>query len=62
MVLSGADTATATFTAPGNLTGDATLTFGLKVTDGAGLYHEDAVSVTVVVAAGGWRGAGPWAG
>ena len=47
---SGADTATATFTAPGNLTGDATLTFGLKVTDAAGLYYEDAVSVTVVVA------------
>ena len=46
--LSGSDAATATFTAPDSLTEDVALTFSLKVTDAAGLYHEDTVSVTVV--------------
>ena len=47
VTLSGGTTATATFTAPPGLTADAVLTFTLKVTDEAGLYHEDTVSVAV---------------
>ena len=45
--LSGADTETATFTAPTGLMSDATLVFRLRVTDAQGLSHEDSVSVTV---------------
>ena len=47
VTLSDAAVASATFTAPDNLTGDAVLTFALRVTDTAGLYHEDSVTVTV---------------
>ncbi len=36
-----------TFTAPADLTADATLVFRLRVTDGGGLYAEDSVRVTV---------------
>ena len=36
-----------TFTAPTGLAVDATLTFALRVTDRAGLFHEDAISVIV---------------
>ena len=38
--------ASPTFTAPDNLTADAALTFALRVTDTAGLYHEDAVTLS----------------
>ena len=47
VALGGADTATATFTAPAGLTVDTTFTFQLTVTDAAGLTHTDTVSVTV---------------
>ena len=47
VTLSGADTATAAFTAPSGLTAHATLAFSLKVTDTGGLYHEDTLAVTV---------------
>ena len=47
VTLSDAAVASATFTAPDNLTADAALTFALRVTDTAGLYHEDSVTVTV---------------
>ena len=47
VTLSDATTPAPSFTAPAGLTEDATLTFSLKVTDKAGLYHEDAVSVRV---------------
>ena len=39
--------ATTDFTAPTDLTADETLDFTLRVTDGAGLYDEDTVTVTV---------------
>ena len=45
--LSDASAPAPSFTAPAGLTEEATLTFSLKVTDKAGLYHEDAVSVRV---------------
>ena len=47
VTVSDAAVATPTFTAPTGLTEDAALTFRLRVTDKAGLYHEDAVSITV---------------
>ena len=47
VTLSDATAPAPSFTAPAGLTEDATLTFSLKVTDKAGLYHEDAVSVRV---------------
>ena len=47
VTLSDADKATASFAVPSGLTTDATFTFKLKVTDKAGLYNEDTVSVTV---------------
>ena len=47
VTLSDADKATASFAVPSGLTADATFTFTLKVTDKAGLYNEDTVSVTV---------------
>ena len=47
VTLSDADKATASFAVPSGLTADATFTFKLKVTDRAGLYNEDTVSVTV---------------
>ena len=47
VTLSDAAVPAPTFTAPTGLTEEATLIFRLKVTDQAGLYHEDAVSVTV---------------
>ena len=47
VTLSDAAVASPTFTAPDNLTADAALTFALRVTDTAGLYHEDSVTVTV---------------
>ena len=52
VTLTGADTATASFTAPSGLTSDSTLTFTLKVTDAGTLFHEDTVSVTVVAGSG----------
>ena len=51
VTLSDAAVASPTFTAPDNLTADAALTFALRVTDTAGLYHEDSVTVTVEGAA-----------
>ena len=50
VALSGADAATATFTAPARLRADGTLTFSLKVTDAGNLHHTDTVSVTVQAA------------
>ena len=47
VTLSDASAPAPSFTAPAGLTEEATLTFSLKVTDEAGLYHEDAVSVKV---------------
>ena len=47
VTLSDATAPAPSFTAPTGLAEDATLTFSLKVTDQAGLYHEDAVSVSV---------------
>ena len=47
VALSGADAATATFTAPARLRADGTLTFSLKVTDAGNLHHTDTVSVMV---------------
>ena len=47
VTLSDATAPAPSFTAPAGLTEEATLTFSLKVTDKAGLYHEDAVSVRV---------------
>ena len=47
VTLSGADTATATFTAPSDLTADAVFTFKLTVTDAGSLSATDTVSVTV---------------
>ncbi len=47
VTLSDAAVASPTFTAPDNLTADAALTFALRVTDTAGLYHEDSATVTV---------------
>ena len=46
--LTGANAATATFTAPAAVTQATTLTFTLRVTDADGLYREDTVTVTVV--------------
>ena len=45
--LRNANTATATFTAPSDLSQIGTLTFRLKVTDRGGLYGEDTVTLTV---------------
>ena len=45
--LSNPNTATASFDAPAGLPVAAILTFALKVTDPAGLYHEDSVSITI---------------
>ena len=47
--LTGANAATATFTAPTAVTETTTLTFTLRVTDQHGLSHEDSVTVTVTV-------------
>ena len=47
VTLSDASAPAPSFTAPAGPTEEATLTFSLKVTDEAGLYHEDAVSVRV---------------
>ena len=47
VTLSGADKATATFTAPSDLTADAVFTFKLTVTDADSLSATDTVSVTV---------------
>ena len=47
VTLRGADTATATFTAPAGLTQDTAFTFELAVTDAAGLAGTDSVTVTV---------------
>ena len=47
VTLSDAAAAAPTFTAPTGLTADATLIFSLRVTDKAGLSHQDSVSVTV---------------
>ncbi len=44
--LTGANAATATFTAPAALTEATTLTFRLRVTDAGGLHHDDTVTVT----------------
>ena len=46
--LTGANAATATFTAPAAVTQATTLTFTLRVTDTGDLYGEDTVTVTVV--------------
>ena len=46
--LTDADAATATFTAPSDLSQTVTLTFTLRVTDAVGLFHEDTVTLTVV--------------
>ena len=46
--LTDANAATATFTAPSNLSQIDTLTFTLRVTDQGGLYGEDTVTLTVV--------------
>ena len=43
--------AATSFTAPSDLTTDATLTFTLRVTDAGGLSHQDQVAVTVRMAA-----------
>ncbi len=45
--LTDADAATATFTAPSDLSQTVTLTFTLRVTDAVGLFHEDTVTLTV---------------
>ena len=47
VTLSTTTAASVTFTAPTGLSGDATLSFTLRVADAAGLYHEDRVEVTV---------------
>ena len=47
VTLSGADAASASFTAPDSLTADEDLTFALRVTDAGGLYGEDSVTVAV---------------
>ena len=47
VVLSGADTETATFRAPSGLRTGTTLVFSLTVTDREGLSHRDEVSVSV---------------
>ena len=47
MTLSTTTTATVTFTAPTGLSATTTLRLTLRVTDAAGLYHEDEVIVTV---------------
>ena len=47
VTLSTTTAATVTFTAPTGLTATTTLRFTLRVTDAAGLYHEDEVIVTV---------------
>ena len=46
--LTDANAATATFTAPSDLSQIGTLTFTLRVTDQGGLYGEDMVTLTVV--------------
>ena len=46
--LTDANAATATFTAPSDLSQIGTLTFTLRVTDQGGLYGEDTVTLTVV--------------
>ena len=48
VALSGAGTATATFTAPADLAEDATLGFTLQVTDAAGLTAQDSVDIAVL--------------
>ena len=45
VTLSDVAAAAPTFTAPADLTGDAFLTFALRVADAAGLHHEDSVKV-----------------
>ncbi len=47
VTLSDATAPAPSFTAPAGLTEEMTLTFSLKVTDKAGLYHEDVVTVRV---------------
>ena len=47
VTLTNVNAATATFTAPSGLSESGTLTFTLQVTDAAGLFHEDTVTVTV---------------
>ena len=47
VVLAGASTATASFTAPAGLVQDARFTFALRATDALGLHGEDTVAVTV---------------
>ena len=46
--LTDTDAATATFTAPSDLSQTSALTFTLRVTDAVGLFHEDTVTLTVV--------------
>ena len=46
--LTDADAATATFTAPSDLSQTSALTFTLRVTDAVGLFHEDTVTLTVM--------------
>ena len=46
--LANANAATATFTAPSDLSQTSALTFTLRVTDEGGLNHEDTVTLTVV--------------
>ena len=45
VTLTNANAATATFTVPAGLTETTTFTFRLRVTDAAGLHHEDTVNV-----------------
>ena len=47
VALTDADGPNVAFTAPAGLSETATLTFTLRVSDAAGLYHEDRVAVTV---------------
>ena len=58
VTLNNANTATASFTAPSNLTEDATLVFSLKVEDAEGLHAEDTVTVTIRASAGPPSGSG----
>ena len=51
MTLTGADTASASFTAPVQLTQDTTLTFTLTVTDARNATGTDTVTVTVTAGA-----------
>ena len=59
VTLSAPSSAATTFAAPTGLAGDAVLTFTLRVTDAAGLYAEDAVTVTVVAGETGPAVIGP---